>query len=267
MGDSDEYVGHLGKALGLAAFMQIRDLDRPHVTSLVREVVGKPDRLALLAAPGHRMKFLVEMAKGMSEQLSAVGLKVELAPDYSAWMLRIWRHLRPLRSGKHQSEAVVFSALYLLEEKLKRDKSEAGFSILKQWWTHLYPLAQAVVNEGSRPDCFTLFFKLRDGDLNPLMSPQYLLRISETLVERLKLGVLNGTVILDERNPAMEDFCPWEEILGYVATSLDSLGRQGLLSNDVVREKCRKLLADLSSSPFNTDAGRRALHRLQIEGT
>jgi len=267
MGDSDEYVGQLGKALGLAAFMQIRDLNRPHVTSLVREVVGQPDRLALLAAPGHRMKFLVEMAKGMSEQLNAVGLKVDLAPDYSAWMLRIWRHLRPLRSGKHQSEAVVFSALHLLEEKLKRNKSEAGFSILKQWWTHLYPLAQAVVSEGSRPDCFTLFFQLRDGDLNPLMSPQDLLTIGETLVKRLKLGVLNGTVILDERNPALEDFSPWEEILGHVAASLDSLGKQGLLSNDIAREKCRKLLAELSSSPFNTDAGRRALHRLQIEGT
>jgi len=136
---------------------------------------------------------------------------------------------------------------------------------LKIWWESLQPLLNGVVAEGGRADCFTLFFTLHQGKYNYLTTPEELISIAETLTQRIQAGVRDGSLKLDDTDPEQQEWNSWRESTEFIAETVSSLHRDGLLQTDAQRERGHRLLSMLAADPIQSPKALEVLHRLQNE--
>jgi len=101
--------------------------------------------------------------------------------------------------------------------------------------------------------------------MHHLLRPEELFDCVDSLLSRLTSGLQSGSLDLDSRDPDRGVYSSWREVLQHAAEALDALRSGGLLQNDFHRERSRELLARMASEPFNLDAARTALYRLQNE--
>jgi hypothetical protein len=250
----------LGEYFGHYSMVVFTDIGRSSIATLAREVIDDPERFPLLRGREARINFFRSFAFGMKEMAKGQWENTDLAADFALWSLKIWRLLLPIREKRQDSEGIVLFAMHWLEreEGENRDPSK-----LRVWWHQLLPLVQAVAQEGNRPDCFTLFFNLRDPKMHLVLRAEELLESISSLLERLHPGAQSGTVDIDAIDPSNEDHNSWREVLGHAAEALETARVGGLFRNDFHLEKSRKLLAEMASAPFNIDTARTGLYRLQ----
>ena len=257
-----ELAAKLGELIGHYSMRVFTDIGRSSIAALAREVIENPDKFPLIADRESRVNFFRSFAFGMKEEVTHRWGNTELATDFGTWNLKIWKLLLPIRTKLRESEGVVLFALHWLEKKEGHDQDTTK---LRVWWQHLLPLVRAVANEGGRPDCFTLFFNLRDNQMHHLLRPEELFDCVDSLLSRLTSGLQSGSLDLDSRDPDRGVYSSWREVLQHTAEALDALRAGGLLQNDFHRERSRELLARMASETFNLDAARTALYRLQNE--
>jgi hypothetical protein len=260
------YAERLGKALGLASFFPTEGTTRTRVIKLTEEIIRYPTNFPFLSPQPVRQECLREMAFGMSEQFGPLWSLPNFAHDYSRWMLGIWRLLRPLRHPGHQSEGVVSSVFFQLQDAHTAANDSTSRDKLKGLWLALRPFAIAIANEGGRPDLFYLFFALRGAKFASVIPNGDLFELVQIVVNRLAPDVTSGLVDLKARDPEHEDYSAWYEVLRHAAGTLDALIKNNWLLMDPDREKCHALLASLAGEPFNIDAAVSALSRLQKTG-
>ena len=198
----------------------------------------------------------------MKEQAKHMWTNTELAADYGTWALKVWRVLRAHRQRRGESENVVLWTLHSLEKKARQQQDKTK---LKVWWQHLQPLVNAVATEGGRPDCFTLFFHLREGEYNDLTTPEELIRVDEAFTERIQKGLRAGNMRLDDINQEQQEWHSWRESVEHLAEAIDSLRCDGSLQSDEQREQAHRLLSLLEAEPIRSSKAIEVLHHLQNE--
>ena len=250
----------LGEYCGLYSMVLFSDIGRSSVANLAREIIDIPDQFALLKTNEARINFFRSFAFQMKETAKERWENTDLAADFGQWNLKIWRLLLPIRQKRQESESIVLFAMHWLEreEDEKRDISK-----LQVWWRELLPFVQAVPKEGNRPDCFTLFFNLRDPKMHFVLRAQELLESVNSIVTRLQRDMKSIGINLDATDPSNEDHNSWREVLRNVAEALETARARGLFRTEVHLETSRKLLATMAAEPFNIDAARTGLYRLQ----
>ena len=68
---------------------------------------------------------------------------------------------------------------------------------------------------------------------------------------------------LDAIDRSNEDHNGWLEVLRDASEALETARVEGLFRNDFHPEESHNLLAEMAAAPFNIDAARTALYRLQ----
>ncbi len=252
----------LGHYVGMYSMVVYQNGQRSVVSELAREAVNNPERFRLLEDRTYRHEFLLHFVFGMKEQAQRMSINTELSVDYGYWALKIWRMLRSHEQSRSESERVVLISLHWLEKKERKLKEIATF---KSWWRNLQPLLNAVVTDGGRLDCFTLFFNLRDGEYNDLTNVEELIKLGEIFTERIRKGAQEGSMKLDEIEREQQEWNSWHEIACYLAETIDSLRRDGSLQTDLHREQAHDLLSLLASEPVRSAKAVEVLHRLQNE--
>jgi hypothetical protein len=250
----------LGEYCGHYSMVVFTDIGRSSVPILARDIIENPDRFPLLRDREARVNFFRSFVFAMKEQAKVQSENTDLASDYGRWSLSIWRLLFAIREKRQESEGIVLLAMHWLEreESESRDPSK-----LQIWWQNLLPLVHAVAAEGNRPDCFTLFFNLRDRKMHFVLRAEELLDSVSSLLGRLHVGAETGAIDLDAIDPSNEDHNSWRDVLQNASEALETARVEGLLRNDFHLEESRKLLAQMAAAPFNIDAARTALYRLQ----
>ena len=256
----EDLAERLGDHCGHYSMVVFTDIGRSSVASLAQQVVENPNRFPLLNSRDARVKFFRSFVFGMKEVAKFHWDNKDLASDYGAWSLKIWRLLFAIREKRQESEGIVLLAMHWLEAEEDDSRDPAK---LRVWWEHLLPLVHAVAREGRRPDCFTLFFNLRDPKMYRVIRSEELLQSVAELLERLRAGAEAGKIDLDAINAPDEDHNSWREILRNASEALETARIKGLFQTDVFLEQSRTLLAQMASAPFNVDAARTALYRLQ----
>jgi hypothetical protein len=260
--DSLQLAKHLGEHVGVRSMVVSANGDRSAAVDVVREALNNPDAYVLLKDESNRLEFLRNLAFGMKEQVSRTPDRTELAADFGHWMARAWKELSLHRRRRGDSEGVVLFATHWLEKGSIQHRDPEK---LRVWWQQLRPLLESVVSEGRRPDCFTLFFALRDGKYNDLARPEEFIELGETFIRRIRKALLDGSLILNERSTETEDWHTWGEIIEYLAEAIDSLRQDGSLQTDFQRERAHDLLSDQAAEPVRSSKALEALHRLQNE--
>lgn len=260
--DSKQLAHRLGHYVGRCSMVVYPNGQRSAVAELVREAIETPERFPLLADHTNRHEFLRHLVFGMKEQAKHMSNNTELAVDYGQWALKAWRVLRSHRQRRGESEGIVLIGLHWLEKKERGQNDRAK---LRVWWDNLQPLLNAVTTEGGRPDCFTLFFDLRDGEYNDLTTPEELIRLGEMFTERIRKGAQDGSMKLDEIDQEHQEWNSWRESADHLAETIDSLRRDGSLQTDLQREQAHHLLSQLASEPVRSGKAIEVLHRLQNE--
>ena len=255
-----EQLGELCGRYSMVVFGDTRR--RSSVADLAREVIDNPTRFALLKGRDSRVKFLHSVAFGMKEVAQHHYNNLDLVTDFATWSLKIWLHISPIRENRQESEGVVLFATHWLETKEPEDR-EIGK--LRIWWQQLFPLLHAVAEQGNRPDCFMLFYNLRNPKMHHVLQARELLDCVESLLRRLTPDVKAGRIDLDEVDQDAQDYNSWREILRNAAEALESGRAAGLLQNDWQREKSRSLLAIMAAPPFNVETARLGLYHLHTE--
>jgi hypothetical protein len=250
----------LGEYCGHYSVVVFTDIGRSSVALLARDVIENPDRFSLLHNRDARVNFFRSFVFAMKEQAKWQWENTDLAVDYGRWSLSIWRLLFAIREKRQESEGIVLLAMHWLEreESETRDPSK-----LRIWWQNLLPLVRAVAEEGNRPDCFTLFFNLRDPKMHLVLRADELLDSVSSLLRRLHVGIETGAIDLDAIDTSNEDHNSWREVLRNASEALETARVEGLFRSDFHLEESQKLLAEMAAAPFNVDAARTALYRLQ----
>jgi hypothetical protein len=101
------------------------------------------------------------------------------------------------------------------------------------------------------------------GEYNDLTTPEELMGLVETFVERIRGGALAGAPDLDQRIPERDDYHSWRECAEYAAEVVESLRSDGSLRTDLNREQAHKLLSTLAAEPIRCSHAVIGLHRLQ----
>lgn len=252
----------LGELCGRYSMIVFTDIGRSAVADLAREVIDDPTRFSLLNERDARVQFLHSFAFGMKEVAQHHWDDLDLITDYATWSLKIWRHISSIRQKRQESEGIVLFAMHWLEGKEPEDRD---IGKLRVWWRQLLPLVQAVIEEGKRPDCFTLLFNLTDPKMHHVLQAQELLDSVESLLRRLAPEVQSGRVSLDEVDREGDDYNSWRDVLKNAAEALEAGRASGLLQNDWQREKSRQLLAIMAAPPFDVEAARKGLYYLHNE--
>ena len=252
----------LGELCGRYSMIVFTDIGRSSVADLAREVIDDPRRFSLIRDRDAQVQFLHSFAFGMKEVAKHHWDNLELVADFARWSLKIWRRISPVHEKRQESEGVVLFAIRWLETKEPEDRDVGK---LRVWWQQLLPLVYAVAEEGNRPDCFTLFFNLRDPKMHHVLQPQELLAAVESLQRRLLNEAQRGRTDLDETDPGCGDHNSWREIFRNAAEALEQARAAGLFVNDWQREKSRSLLAAMGAPLFNIEAARKALYHLHNE--
>jgi hypothetical protein len=252
----------LGELCGRYALIVFNDVGRSSVADLAREVIDDPNRFSLLQERDAQVQFLHSFAFGMKEVAKHHWDNLDLVADFSTWSLKIWRRISPIRENRQESEGVILFAMHWLEAN---DPENRDVVKLRAWWQQLLPLVHAVAEEGNRPDCFTLFFNLRDPKMHHVLQAEELLDLVELLVRRLTPEVQGGRIDLNEVDQQGGDYNSWREILRNAAEALESGRADGLLPNDWQREKSRSLLAIMAAPPFDVETARKGLYHLHNE--
>lgn len=261
--ENPKHLAHwLGQYIGSGSMLVFPGGERSVVADLARDAFSRPENFGLLRDEVNRREFLRQFVWGMKEQAKHMSVNTELAGDYGNWALEIWRELLINRKRRGESESVVLLTLDWLE---KKQRHQIQVATLKKWWENLQPLLNAVISEGGRPDCFTLFFSLHNGEFNDLTMPEALIRLGEIFAERIRKGVQDGTLNLDATNPKQQDFHSWRESAHFLAETIDSLRRDGSLQTDLQREQAHGLLSQLVAEPIRSVKAMEVLHRLQNE--
>lgn len=258
--DSRQLAHQLGHYVGISSMVVFQTGQRSAGAELAREAIETPKAFALLRDSTNCREFLRQLIFGMKEQADLMWNRTELAAEYGNWALKVWRVLRSNRQRRGESENVVLVAMHWLEKKERRQRDKTKLGV---WWQSLQPLVNAVATEGGRPDCFTLFFNLRDGEYNDLTTPEELIRLGEDFTERLQRGLRDGTMKLDELDQEHEEWNSWRESAEHLAETIDSLRRDGSLQTDVERERAHGLLSKLAAEPIRSPKAIEVLHRLQ----
>ena len=250
----------LGEYCGHYSMVVFTDIGRSSIALLARDVIENPDRFPLLRNRDARVNFFRSFVFAMKEQAKWQWDNTDLASDYGSWSLSIWRLLFATREKRLESEGVVSLTMHWLE----REESEARDpSKLRVWWENLLPLVRAVAEEGNRPDCFMLLFNLRDAKMYLVLRADELLDSVSSLLGRLHAAAEAKSVDLDAIDPSNEDHNSWREVLRNASEALETARVEGLFRNDFHLEKSQGLLAEMAAAPFNIDAARTALYRLQ----
>lgn len=250
----------LGDHCGHYSMVVFTDIGRSSIAGLAQEVVENPSRFPLLNTRDARLKFFRSFVFAMKEVAKFRWDNAELVSDYGSWSLKIWRLLSAIREKRQESEGVVLWAIHWLEAEEGDSRDPVK---LRVWWEHLLPLVNAVIKEGNRPDCFTLFFNLRDPKMYVVIRTEELLDSVTSLIGRLRASAGSGAIDLDAIDTANEDHNSWREILRNASEALETARMKGLLQSDVHLEQSRSLLAQMAAAPFNIDAARTALYHLQ----
>ena len=250
----------LGQHMGVGSMVVFPSGERSIVAELAREAIEKPDNFVLLRDVTNRREFLRQFVFGMKEQAKHMCLNIGLAVDYGNWVLKAWRVLRSHRQRRGESEGIVLLGLHWLE---KKDRQSIDLAKLRVWWQNLQAFLTAVVTDGGRPDCFTLFFGLYTGGYNDLTTPEELMRLGEIFTERILNAAQKGAVKLDELDQENHEFNSWRDNADYLAETIDSLRRDGSLKTDLQREQAHHLLSQLASEPIQSSKALEVLHRLQ----
>jgi hypothetical protein len=257
---SDVLAEKLGEYCGHYSMVVFTDVGRSFIATLARDVIQNPDKFPLLRTREARVNFFRSFVFAMKEQAKWQSGNTDLAVDYGRWSLSIWRLVFAIREKRQEYEGIVLLAMHWLE----REESEARDpSKLRVWWENLWPLVRAVAEEGNRPDCFTLFFNLRDPKMYLVLRADELLDSVRSLLRRLHAGVETGAIDLDAIDTSNEDHNSWREVLRNASEALETARVEGLFRNDFHLEESQKLLAEMAAAPFNVDAARTALYRLQ----
>ena len=260
--DSKQLAHRLGHYVGMWSMVVYPNGQRSAVAELAREAVETPERFPLLGDRTNRHEFLRHLIFGMKEQAKHMSTNTELAVDYGHWALKVWQVLQSHRQRRGESENVVLIGLHWLEKKERKGTEVAN---LRVWWQNLLPLIRAVATDGGRPDCFTLFFNLRDGEYNDLTTAEELIKLGETFTERIRKGAQDGSMKLDEIDQEHQEWNSWRDCANYLAETIDSLRGDGSLQTDLQREQAHHLLSQLVSEPVRSAKAIEVLHRLQNE--
>ena len=261
--DSPEKLAQkLGDLCGLYSMVVFTDIGRSGVAALAHEFIDDPDRFPLIQNREARVSFFRSFVFAMKEMAKDHWEKTELASDFAIWSLKIWRLLLVNREKRHESEDILLFAMHWLE---RQDDEARDPAKLRLWWEQLLPLVSTVTERGARPDCFILFFNLRDPKMQLVLRAEELLAAVDSLLARLEPDIEAGLLELDTTDPANEDHNSWREVLRNAAEALESGRAAGLLRNDFHREKSRHILSRLAATPFSVEAARTALYRLQNE--
>jgi hypothetical protein len=252
----------LGHYVGVGSMVVFPDGQRSAVSDLARETIENPENFVILRDDTNWREFLRQFVFGMKEQAKHMSARTELAADYGNWAFKAWQFLRANRQRRGESENVVLISLHWLEKK-ERKQAEVGQK--RVWWQHLQPLLESIVTDGGRPDCFTLFFNLRDGEYNDLTTPEELMRLGKTYAERVRKGAQDGSMKLDEIDQGLQEWNSWRESADYLAETVDTLRGDGSLQTDLQREQAHRLLSQLASEPVRSSKAIEVLHRLQNE--
>jgi hypothetical protein len=257
---ADRLAHWLGHYVGVGSMVVYDTGNRSTAAELARETIEMPDHFILLRDPTNRQEFLRQLVFGMKEQAALMWSHAELAADYGDWGLKIWRILREHRRRRNESEGVILLLMHWLERADQQNRERAT---LKKWWDRLSPLFDAVITEGGRPDCFTLFFGLHDGKYNDLTTPEELLHIGEVFNTRIQKSFQEGLVDLDAIDRDQQDWHSWREIVEFLAETIGSLHRDGSLSTDALLERAHQLLAAMAETPLQSAKALELLHRLR----
>jgi hypothetical protein len=257
---SKRLADRLGQFVGVGSMHVFENGLRSAAAEVAREAIDSSQRFAFLQDASNRGNFLRGLIFGMKERAKKVAsVYPQLAADYGDWTLKTWRILHAQPAKRHESESVVLFAMHWLE----RNEGQADRMQLKPWWQQLQPLFKAVVIEGGRSDCFTLFFNLREGKCNDLTTPEGLFELVGTFVERIR--ELADIMDLDQRMPEEEGYSSWRECASHAAEAIDSLRNDGTLRTDFHREQAHKLLTALAGEPIRCSTAVVALHRLHYD--
>jgi hypothetical protein len=249
----------LGQHIGIDSMIVFPDGKRSAAAELARDVMENSEAFGLLRDNVNRREFLRQFAFGMKEQANAMWSRTELASDYGSWARQIWRVLRLHKQRRNESEGVVLITMHWLEKKERQNRDRAKVKI---WWDSLQPLFNAVVAEGGRGDCFTLFYNLHGGEYSDLATPEELIQMGELLAEKIRQA---GSLSLDDTDPAQQEWHSWREITELIAETVNSIRRDGLLQNDAQRDRAHRLLLVLAAAPIRSLRAVEVLHRLQEE--
>lgn len=252
----------LGQHIGVGSMVVFPGGERSLVAELAREAIEKPETFVLLRDGTNQREFLRWLVFGMKEQAKHMCLNTGLAIDYGNWVLKTWRVFRSHRQRRGESENIVLISLHWLE---KKDRKQMDAAKLRVWWQNLQSFLTVIVADGGRPDCFTLFFGLYTGEYNDLTTPEELMRLGEIFTERIRKGVQDGSMKLDEIDQKHDEWNSWRENADYLAEMIDSLRRDGSLQTDLQREQAHRLLSQLASEPVQSPKAMEMLHRLQNE--
>lgn len=259
---ADELTRRLGEYIGNCSLFWFDGGTRSLAADLTREIVAAADRFPLLKEESHLRAFWSGFAFGLKERAKLVSSNATLAGDYGNWMLAAWRELVSRRKKRNESEGVVVFATHWLERK---ESTHENSQIARPWWESIQPLLTAVVSEGGTPDCFILFFNLRDGEFNYVCKPEDVISLVETWADRI-IGLTNDKLVdLDATDRVKEEHHSWRECAEYAASSIDALNKGGLLRTDLQRDRAHRLLTRLASVPIRSGNAGAALHALQKE--
>ena len=253
---------HLGQFIGRESMCLSQNGGRHLVSDLAREIIAGPNTFRLLHDKVNCNEFLRAFVFGMKEQARVMWFYTELAADYGKWALAAWRMLRLVRHQRMESEGVILLSMHWLEKKSRQQRDIAK---LKVWWENLQSLRNEVVAEGQRPDCFTLFFTLRDGQYNDLVTVEEIFRLATAITQRILSGFRSGNLDLKEIKPELQDWHSWRDITECVAETIDSLQRDGSLRSEVQSEQAHLVLSRLAAEPICSSKASEVLHRLQNE--
>jgi len=257
-----ELANSLGQHVGFSAMIVFDTGQRSAIVELAKEVIDRSATFVLLHDRTNRYEFFRNFAFGMKEKAKLMWSHIELATDFGNWAVEIWRLLHSDRKRRGESENVILFALHWLK---KADREQRELGKLTVWWHHLQTLIEAVVTEGGRPDCFMLFHMLCDGQCNDLGTPEELIRAANLFTDRLRNGLLDGSMNADDVDYEHEDRNSWRQISHFVAETIGTLRRDGLLQTDIQREQAHHLLSRLAAEPIASLKALEVLHRLQNE--
>jgi hypothetical protein len=96
-----------------------------------------------------------------------------------------------------------------------------------------------------------------------VLRAEELLDSVSSLLGRLHAAIEAKSIDLDAIDPSNEDHNSWREVLRNASEALETARVEGLFRNDFHLEKSQGLLSEMAAAPFNIDAARTALYRLQ----
>ena len=213
----------LGEKIGMWSLSLVNERRLP-VAALGREAVQQPSDFALLKEGPVRMEFLRSFMFGLKEAAKSFSIHTELVPDYAAWSISIWRHLRQPESTDTTCSFILFVLHWLGPDK---ERALSDIPTLRRWGSGLSHLLQEIVETGSPGDVSALFQLFSDGRYANVFEVEELIGLISRFYDRFLTQITQADAFIGK----------WSEAADYAAESVEAVRRKGLLTGITQRNQ------------------------------